>query len=881
MEENKLFQEIEPLIEEYIKYSKQEMPDLFFDSRITARMERLNKQYSQDKEGDLLRRLDDEEVGRSVDARRALIEELTRVREENKQARREVIYNKVKEFVNNSIEQMNKEIEEKREKEIEGKIKKEIEEKTKELEEAEQKRKASFKERMNAYKVRKMLLKEVGNESKIYKLADEEAKEKLEKNKEDIKRCETLKQELQEKNIELQEKEQEVLGMEQDLQYFKDKYDDIDFLSEHGIYTLLDLIGLEKEQEMVRMADGRVFDGQEEVSDMGIIMDMQEEAKKTLLPETINADDIIEIKLQNKTKLEKFFNEQYLQYKYPDIIFERCDILLEMEKNDLFSILYERIEQESIGIQSQIKQGELEEVQKRFEEFKRFDEVAICEYLKDIFREKQEIVKNEGEPISNESIIVLKQMYVVLEELGLTIDVDKSFLEKTEADKLQDLSNEMDVAKLEKKNELVLFFAKNYCGKDIAKDEVALIYGEVRDNELFMEAYLEILMQAGFVEEKLKFGYNQFLEKEIEQFKNIEIMEMLKNVLKMEKERVEGLGDQATEDDIIKLMRMEETLKKMEQTLNPKKDKRQGTKTAKTGTRTSSQNRGQNNDGKKDIKPSNQGQQQENKVNLKMKNIVVDLKNDVVEIEIDGKPKFLIPYTTALMQEGERVKEQFLKGAGLLEKRNIKKSDSIILGALKELGNWLKDEKIDEYKDIYQNIDVLNSNYMKNFTSYVKDTDSVKYIFGHKDEMDYSDKTLKQIKKLAKTAQDMGLAEIEGLEENNFIDMAKQFFGGMFKKPKLALQSGIDKAKSIKMPKKLEKGTKFVGKKIEALKEKASNAKQKVSEKISKKPRENLGLEHIEINHEQALERVTGEIVTKEEMEAKKAYNHDKEQVID
>ena len=770
MEENKLFQEIEPLIEEYINYSRQEMPTIAFDLRRFVTMDTLDKQYPDDKEGELLRRLDED---RAVDVRIALIEELKLVREENMKAKREVIYSKVKEFVNNSIEQMNKEIEEKREQEIEGKIKKEIEEKTKELEEAEQKRKQSFSARMKAYKVRKMLLKEVGNESKIYKVADEEAKEKLEKNKEDVKRSKILKQELQEKNIELQEKEQEILGMEQDLQYFKDKYDDIEFLSEHGIYTLLDMIGLEKEQEMVRMSDGKVFDGQEEVSDMGTIMDMQEEAKKTEIPESISVDDIIEVELKIKEKIEKIFEQKYLKNKYPDINFEKQDIISRIKNNALFSELYARTEDESIGITTQFSQGEQEEAQKRFEYFQKIDEAVIYELLKDIFKQKQEIVKIEGYPISNESIMVLKQMHVTLEDIGIT-DIDADYLIQLDELKVEELSNNMQSIKREKIDELLLFYAKNYCGKDIPRDELALIYGEVRDNELFNEAYLEILKQAELVNDKFIFGYNQFLDDEIENFKNIDIMEMLKVILEIDKAFVKGLGDKATEDDIVKVMRMEETLKKIQKTLNPKKEKGQGTKTV---TRTISQNIGQSGNGKKGIKPNEQGQQPI-KPNIKIQNIVVDLKNKAVEIKIDGiEVPFVLENLNIeeVMQKGEHVKVQFLDEATFSEKSYIKKSDALILGALKEFGDRLKDAKMDEHKDIYENIDVLNANYMKNFTSSVRNTDSIKYILDD-DKDNYSKKTFKQIKKSAKNAQNLGIAQIEGLKEMSIKDRIINWF---------------------------------------------------------------------------------------------------------
>ena len=225
-EEKKMFEEIEPLIMDYIAYTKQETPDVWFDSRAAAQLEREKKQYSNDIEGELLRQLDEE---KGKEKREKLIEQLNQIREENKQQKREVIYGKAKEFIDSNKEKMNKE----------------IEEKTAELEAVKKERNQAIISKNKAYSLRKTVFKQVGENSKVYKAADEEAKEALENMK-------SLGKKYDEINKQLEESQGKLAS-------FEEKYNGIEFSSSAGVYNLLDIIGIQEEQLEARMSDGQVY----------------------------------------------------------------------------------------------------------------------------------------------------------------------------------------------------------------------------------------------------------------------------------------------------------------------------------------------------------------------------------------------------------------------------------------------------------------------------------------------------------------------------------------------------------------------------------------------------------------------------------------------
>ena len=253
-EEKKMFEEIEPLIMDYIAYTKQETPDVWFDSRAAAQLEREKKQYSNDIEGELLRQLDEE---KGKEKREKLIEQLNQIREENKQQKREVIYGKAKEFIDSNKEKMNKE----------------IEEKTAELEAVKKERNQAIISKNKAYSLRKTVFKQVGENSKVYKAADEEAKEALENMK-------SLGKKYDEINKQLEESQGKLAS-------FEEKYNGIEFSSSAGVYNLLDIIGIQEEQLEARMSDGQVYQSGRKVDDMGEIKRMQEEATRQQLREEL------------------------------------------------------------------------------------------------------------------------------------------------------------------------------------------------------------------------------------------------------------------------------------------------------------------------------------------------------------------------------------------------------------------------------------------------------------------------------------------------------------------------------------------------------------------------------------------------------------------
>lgn len=87
MEEKELFEEIKPLIEEYKEYTNQKMPDVWNDSRASFISKVQDKSYEADREGEILKILDDGKIyDKKIDdvitiplnTRRELIEELTR-----------------------------------------------------------------------------------------------------------------------------------------------------------------------------------------------------------------------------------------------------------------------------------------------------------------------------------------------------------------------------------------------------------------------------------------------------------------------------------------------------------------------------------------------------------------------------------------------------------------------------------------------------------------------------------------------------------------------------------------------------------------------------------------------------------------------------------
>ena len=224
MNEKEFFESIKPLISEYIEYQKQPMPDEWVDNRASSILQVQQREYLSDKERFLLEALDEE---KGMEIRKELIKELSQIRIETKHSKQENIYDKAKEFIDSNKEKMNKN----------------IEEKNNQFEEIREKRSKAINEKVKAYKLRKMLLNQVGENSIVYKAADKDVRIKLSKYKE-------LDREFKSKKEELEQAQEELAG-------FEEIYNEIDFESEAGIQTLFSIAESqeEKDEEIERLKD--------------------------------------------------------------------------------------------------------------------------------------------------------------------------------------------------------------------------------------------------------------------------------------------------------------------------------------------------------------------------------------------------------------------------------------------------------------------------------------------------------------------------------------------------------------------------------------------------------------------------------------------------
>ena len=224
MNEKEFFESIKPLISEYIEYQKQPMPDEWVDNRASSILQVQQREYLSDKERFLLEALDEE---KGMEIRKELIKELSQIRIETKHSKQENIYDKAKEFIDSNKEKMNKN----------------IEEKNNQFEEIREKRSKAINEKVKAYKLRKMLLNQVGENSIVYKAADKDVRIKLSKYKE-------LDREFKSKKEELEQAQEELAG-------FEEIYNEIYFESEAGIQTLFSIAESqeEKDEEIERLKD--------------------------------------------------------------------------------------------------------------------------------------------------------------------------------------------------------------------------------------------------------------------------------------------------------------------------------------------------------------------------------------------------------------------------------------------------------------------------------------------------------------------------------------------------------------------------------------------------------------------------------------------------
>lgn len=193
--------------------------------------------------------------------------------------------------------------------------------------------------------------------------------------------------------------------------------------------------------------------------------------------------------------------------------------------------------------------------------------------------------------------------------------------------------------------------------------------------------------------------------------------------------------------------------------------------------------------------------------------IVVEPAYDSITIYIKGEREpHVVNNIKELMKDGKNLKKHRLFSKTTLYDLGIKKSDPSILKALEALGR-----------------EDLRNDYINSFVEPKDTIDGIQYLFHPTEKSDK--KMMKQVKKYAKYAEGYGVAEITGLKKGR-MDRVKDWF---YARKRLKLASKFEKAQTEPT------GT------IESEQEKT--------------PRENLGMDKVEINHEQAIEKVEGEVV--------------------
>ena len=291
MEEKELFEQIKPLIEEYKEYANQETPDLFNDFRANSLSKVEEKNYGTDREGEILKTLDegkmydkkrDDVIAIPYQIRKELIEELVEIREAKKEQMRSTIFEKVSTFINDSREKMNQEIEAKKqdlEEQKEAK-RKNLEEKQQKLSQKEQLKRDMNKRSKVLTKHLRLIEQDLGKSDKVYRGIEEEQKQVIRDKKglsRDInaltRECEALKLEYEDFDIESDEKLQELV---KNLSDFEQIYGKVNFESEEGLDYIEIIIANYEEKETTRMSNGQVYVSNERTDDMDRIMEMEE-----------------------------------------------------------------------------------------------------------------------------------------------------------------------------------------------------------------------------------------------------------------------------------------------------------------------------------------------------------------------------------------------------------------------------------------------------------------------------------------------------------------------------------------------------------------------------------------------------------------------------
>lgn len=327
MEEEQLFEEMKPLLKDYVEFTKEDMSEKWENMEKEAlakveesqarRDEARNKEEEARKKGETLRRakrnlksmvaiIGDEEyksiegkINQNVEEMKELgreynhrYRELKQAQEEQQQTKATIEKEKQERLEQQKEKQGN--IYEKTQGYIDSKkeeMSQDIQEKSKRLEEVKTRRSEIALEAKNAHRLRLTIRESSENiqKSATYKVLSEKASEELQK----------IQRVYKESYKEIKRAEEELEGAKATLASFEEKYDAIDFTSEAGIQSLIELTGWEEQKE------GSVLE--ESSKDTKTIEDSQE--SETEVKEEIKEESKEEPKNET-TKVEKDEEEQ-------------------------------------------------------------------------------------------------------------------------------------------------------------------------------------------------------------------------------------------------------------------------------------------------------------------------------------------------------------------------------------------------------------------------------------------------------------------------------------------------------------------------------------------------------------------------------------------
>ena len=421
MEEKELFEQIKPLIEEYKEYANQETPDLFNDFRANSLSKVEEKNYGTDREGEILKTLDegkmydkkrDDVIAIPYQIRKELIEELVEIREAKKEQMRSTIFEKVSTFINDSREKMNQEIEAKKqdlEEQKEAK-RKNLEEKQQKLSQKEQLKRDMNKRSKVLTKHLRLIEQDLGKSDKVYRGIEEEQKQVIRDKKglsRDInaltRECEALKLEYEDFDIESDEKLQELV---KNLSDFEQIYGKVNFESEEGLDYIEIIIANYEEKETTRMSNGQVFVNDEPVEDMGTIIDMEE-------------NQILKEEFEQRIAEIEAGNEDLIEMLPPDYVLSKIELT---EKQDIEDAL-KFLEGKKL---LDILQEQAVQFEENSDERKKYESVIE----KIIQREKQKEEKTVGQQPTGQQPSLNSKLLNGVTARDISIDGEDSVIEE-------------------------------------------------------------------------------------------------------------------------------------------------------------------------------------------------------------------------------------------------------------------------------------------------------------------------------------------------------------------------------------------------------------------------------------------------------------------